>query len=103
MAGNNHTRIAQKLLAVGYAYEQTAQAQVAPNNEKLQQRPKSAWKRIAKWAGAILFLILLVIVLLSLIPVSTDGFESQPNPVTEYDEAVSRVEKIREEELPITC
>ena len=62
----------------------------------------SVWKRIAKWLGIIVLAILLVIFLVGLMPVSIDGFDSSPDPMTDYDAAVSRVEKIQEEELPVT-
>jgi len=72
------------------------------NNHAPEPQKKSAWKRIAKWVGIIILGILAAIFLLGLIPVSLDGFGANPNPMTDYAEAVSRVEKMLEDELPIT-
>ncbi len=72
------------------------------NNITTEHHKQSVWIRIAKWFGIIILVILLAIFLLGLIPVSIDGFDSVPDPMTDYDEAVSRVEKMQEEELPIT-
>jgi carboxylesterase len=71
---------------------------------KLGNEPpkKNVWKRIVKWVGIIILGLLAAIFLLGLIPVSLDGFESNPNPMTDYDEAVSRVAEIQKEELPVT-
>ena len=72
------------------------------DNLTTEPQKKSTWKRIAKWVGIIILGILAAIFLLGLIPVSLDVFESNPNPMTDYAEAVSRVKKIQEDELPIT-
>jgi esterase/lipase len=57
--------------------------------------------QILKIVGIVILVILGVILLLGLIPVSTKGIESQPNPVSSYDEAVARFDAIVEEENPI--
>jgi carboxylesterase len=72
------------------------------NNSTIEPQKKSVWKRITKWVGIIIIGVLLIFFLLGLIPVSLDGFESNPNPMADYGEAVNRVKKIQEEELPIT-
>ncbi len=49
----------------------------------------------------ILLAILAIILLIGLIPVSTDELDSSPNPAGNYDEAVQRFEAIQQEEAPI--
>lgn len=57
--------------------------------------------RILQIVGLIILVILAIVLLLGLIPVSTKGLKSQPNPASSYDEAVARFDAIIEEENAI--
>lgn len=59
-------------------------------------------KKIAKWLGIALLLLLAALLLIGLFPVANDGFPSNPNPVDSYETAVNRVNGILEEEIAIT-
>ncbi len=58
-------------------------------------------RRVIAWIGIILLALVAVILVLGLIPVSTDDLDSSPDPATSYDEALQRFEAIRREEAPI--
>jgi pimeloyl-ACP methyl ester carboxylesterase len=58
-------------------------------------------KRVVKWLLIALGVILIVILVLGLIPISTSGLESDPDPAASYDEAVQRFEEIVAEEKAI--
>jgi pimeloyl-ACP methyl ester carboxylesterase len=49
-------------------------------------------RRIARWSGAFLALIAIIVVALAAIPVSTRGLGAEPEPTGSYDEAVDRFE-----------
>ncbi len=66
-------------------------------------QPKRAlWKRILIWAGIVILAVFVFILIVGMFPISLDGFGAQPNPINDYDEAVSRVEALQQEEAPIT-
>lgn len=73
------------------------------NDDNIAQEngSKKAVKRGVKWLLIILGVILGVVLILGLVPVSTAGLESDPNPAGSYDEAVRRFEAIVEEEQAI--
>jgi carboxylesterase len=59
-------------------------------------------KKIGKWLGIFLLLLLLVILVMGLAPVSNDGYASRPDPLSDFDAAVRKIETIQEDEIPIT-
>jgi alpha-beta hydrolase superfamily lysophospholipase len=59
-------------------------------------------KRVAKILGAALLVILAVAALLGLVPVSTDSFESEPDPASSYADSLQRFDEIQAEERGIT-
>ncbi len=66
-------------------------------------KPKRAlWKRILIWAGMAILAVIAFILIIGLFPMSLDGFDPQPAPMTSYDEAVARIQQIQEDEKPIT-
>jgi carboxylesterase len=66
-------------------------------------KPKRAlWKRIMIWAGIAILAIIAFVLIIGMFPMSTDGFDADPHLVADYDQAVAMVEKIQEEEAPIT-
>jgi carboxylesterase len=67
------------------------------------EKPKRAlWKRILIWAGGAILGLILFTLIIGMFPVSYDIFQPQPDPITDYDEAVARVEAIQKAEEPIT-
>lgn len=60
-------------------------------------------KRILTWVGFALLGLIAIILVLGLIPISTDELDSQPDPAASYAEAVQRFEAIRQEEAPIVA
>ena len=58
-------------------------------------------KKIISWVAIILAAILALILVLGLVPVSTDQLDSNPDPAANYDEAIQRFETIQQEEASI--
>lgn len=58
-------------------------------------------KKVLKWLGIILLMLIGGILLLGLVPAANDGYPANPNPLADYDEAAARVEALLEEELPV--
>ena len=59
-------------------------------------------KKIAKWLGILLLVLVTAFLLIGLIPVPNDGYPSSPEPMGSYEASASRVNAILEEEMPIT-
>jgi len=51
-------------------------------------------KKILKWLGIILLVLLAIVLILGLIPVSTAPVESNPNPAGSYEEAMERFDAV---------
>jgi len=67
------------------------------------EKPKRAlWKRIMIWIGIAILAIILFVLIVGIFPMSTDGFDADPHPVADYDQAIEMVEKIQQDEEPIT-
>jgi esterase/lipase len=67
------------------------------------EKPKQAlWKRILLWGGIAILAILLFVLIVGMFPMSIDGYDANPHPVSDYDQAVAMVERIQEDEKPIT-
>lgn len=58
-------------------------------------------KRIISWAAIVVVAILALILVLGMIPVSTDDLGSNPDPAASYDEAIRQFEAIQQAEAPI--
>ena len=58
-------------------------------------------KKIAKWLGILILVLLLGLLVVGLIPTSDDDFPSNSNPATDYDEAMGRIDALLQTELPI--
>jgi alpha-beta hydrolase superfamily lysophospholipase len=58
-------------------------------------------RKIISWAAIILVAILALILVLGMIPVSTNELSSSPDPVDSYEEALQRFETIQQEEASI--
>jgi pimeloyl-ACP methyl ester carboxylesterase len=67
-----------------------------------EKTKRALWKRILIWAGIAILAIIAFVLIIGIFPMSTDGFDADPHPVANYDQAVAMVEKIQEEEAPIT-
>jgi esterase/lipase len=59
------------------------------------RRRRSKLGIAARLGGALLAILIAVLAVLALVPSSTDGFWSQPNPAADYRQAVSRFKKVR--------
>ena len=57
--------------------------------------------RILKWLAVLVLAILLFALILGLVPVSTDGFESDPDPAQDHEEALRRFNEIQAQEQAI--
>jgi carboxylesterase len=55
-------------------------------------------RRVLKWVGLVLLLVLLVALVLALWPASTAGLASNPSPVASYDRAMAEIAAIRAKE-----
>ncbi len=73
------------------------------NNQEMEQTNSrsGAAKRIAIWILVIILGLVAIILVLGLIPATTDKLEPNPNPVASYTEAIQRFETIQQEEAPI--
>ena len=59
-------------------------------------------KKIAKWLGILLLVLVTAFLLIGLIPVPNDGYPSSPEPMGSYEVAGWRVIAILEEVIPFT-
>ena len=67
------------------------------------EKPKRAlWKTLLIGIGVVILGIIAFVLLVGIFPISLDGFEAQPNPINDYDQAVARVEQLQQEGKPIT-
>jgi len=66
-----------------------------------ESKSKHLLKKVAKIVGIILLVLLIVLIIFGVIPASTKGIPSSPDPVVSYDQAIKRFEGIQEEEGPI--
>ena len=65
--------------------------------------PKRAlWKRILIWGGVAILAIILFVLIVGMFPMSTDGLDANPQPVSDYNKAVEMVEQLQKDEEPIT-
>lgn len=71
------------------------------NSDQGVKKSGSTLKRVLKGLALFVLPILGIILLIGLIPVSTDELDSSPNPAGNYAEAVQRFEAIQQEEAPI--
>ncbi len=55
-------------------------------------------RRILKWVGLVLLVVLLVALVLALWPASTASLASNPSPVTSYDQVMKELQAVRAEE-----
>jgi esterase/lipase len=72
------------------------------NPATTSNRRRTLLIRAVKLLGAALPIILAVAALLGLVPVSTDSFESEPEPANSYAEALRRFDEIQAKERGIT-
>ena len=69
-----------------------------------ERQPKPVWgwvKRILAILGIVILSVLAVILLVGLLPVSTEGLAPQPEPAGSYEEAVARFEEAQQAEQGI--
>ena len=63
---------------------------------------RALWKRVLIWLGIGILVILALIIVVGIFPISTDGYEANPHPVSDYATAIQRIQQLQEEENPIT-
>ena len=68
---------------------------------RITTQQKKNLRRIAKAIGVVLLFIVLIAIIAGLIPVSTDGLGANPNPSSNYDEAMGRFQTVLDTEAPI--
>lgn len=71
------------------------------NQQPASRSSSGSIRKIISWGAIILAAILVLILVLGLIPVSTDDLDSSPDPATSFDESIERFEAIQQEEAPI--
>ena len=63
---------------------------------------KPTLKRITKWMGLALLVVLGILLLVAAVPISTAGLATDPRPATDYDEygpTLDELKKMSREEL----
>ena len=72
-----------------------------PSGVKGQPTFRSRLKRILAVLGILLLVLLAVILLLGLVPISSRGMASEPDPAPSYEEAVARLQQTQQAEQGI--
>ena len=67
-----------------------------------EKTKRPLWKTLLIWFGVIILGLIAFVLIVGMFPVSLDGFDAQPNPINDYDQAAARVEQLQQEEAPIT-
>jgi esterase/lipase len=63
--------------------------------------PRSGLRRVGRWAGLTAIVLLGLVVILAWVPVSTSGLGPEPDPTSNFDEAVSRFETLTADEQDV--